>query len=194
MSAPQNAASSKPASQKVKATQKATPKANKAAQKAVIISAFACSGKTYFTQNAEKLGYTVLDLDSSNYGWTKDKDGKKVRSKTFAQEYIDDIVAKATGPKATNKTILLVSTHPEVRNVLPEKGLRYSLVYPKKALKTEWLDRMRDRGSPESLLGIFNDNWDSFIGQCKESNNCTHYTLGRGQYLSTIVDNILKHS
>ncbi|KAK4031283.1 hypothetical protein C8A01DRAFT_21477 [Parachaetomium inaequale] len=147
-----------------------------APQQAIIISAFACSGKSWLSQHAKQLGYTVVDLDSSAFSF---RNG--TRNPNFLQDYIAEIRSKAQ-----QKIILLVSTHDEVRKALVDSRLWYALVYPKKTLKKEWLQRMVARGSPPQLVAIFDKNWDLFIAQCMNQQGCVHFPLGPQKYLADI--------
>jgi hypothetical protein len=172
----------------------------KRAQTAIIISAFACCGNKYFEERCKRYGYKVVDLDSENYGWKKDDKGEfilendeRVRSKTWDTNYLDAIEAKARTP-GNNKTIILVSTHPQTREGLPKRGLKFSVVHPKLELKREWLDRIIERKSPSEMVDSFTKLWRTFITDCANTKLDEGYkchTLGSRQYLSDIVHDIV---
>ena len=76
-------------------------------QTAVIISGFACIGKSQLGRSGTYKGYQVVDLDSS--GFTADPKTKVKRSiPDFVKAYITEILKYAK-----KKVILLVSTHQE---------------------------------------------------------------------------------
>ncbi|TWU71834.1 hypothetical protein ED733_002296 [Metarhizium rileyi] len=153
----------------------------------VIISGFVASGKTWLTANANQLrlsDYNVLDLDSALF--PKDTDGK--RGSDFAPSYL----AKVKDSIAPN-TIILISTHQEIRSALVQDSLSYALVYPDDNLQEEWMRRLHARDSPESLVNIVRDNWSKMLSGCQAQDGCDHFLLQEGQYLSDIVEDIIGH-
>jgi hypothetical protein len=155
-----------------------------AQQQAIIISAFACCGKSYAAKyaNQMKIPYTVVDLDSENY--SHHKNGKK--NENFIKDYM-----KAIKHYATQKVILLVSAHEAVHKALAHERLWHAIVYPRMLLKAEWLKRMKDRGSPESLVQIFDKNWDEFVAECERQRAGVHAPLAAGKYLSDVLAPII---
>lgn len=89
-------------------------------------------------------------------------------------------------------TIILVSTHEEVRSALVEEGLGYALVYPLHDLKGEWIQRLCSRNSPEGLINIVREDWSSMLGECEDQGGCSHFTLEKGQYVSDMIGNIIE--
>jgi hypothetical protein len=157
-----------------------------ASRPCVIISAFIASGKTWLTAHSKSLsisGYKVLDLDSTMFPKV---DGQ--RTSGFKEAYI----AKVKQSIAPN-TIILLSTHEEIRSALVEEGLNFALVYPPEDLKEEWMGRLHARSSPQSLVDIVHRNWSSMLGECADQGGCTQFVLQRGQYLSDIMDDVIKN-
>ncbi|UKZ96790.1 uncharacterized protein TrAFT101_011566 [Trichoderma asperellum] len=154
-------------------------------ERCVIISAFVASGKTWLTTNSKNLGlsgFNVLDLDSSVI---PKENGQ--RASNFKELYM----AKVRESIAPN-TIVLISTHEEIRSALVEEGLNYALVYPVRDLKGEWIRRLRSRKSPEGLIDIVHKDWSSMLDECENQGGCSHYALEKGLYLSDMIGNIME--
>ncbi|KAK1237899.1 hypothetical protein MKX08_002478 [Trichoderma sp. CBMAI-0020] len=153
-------------------------------EQCVIISAFIASGKTWLTLNSKHLPlskYRVLDLDSSVI---PKEDGQ--RASNFKELYM----AKVRESIAPN-TIVLISTHEEIRSSLAEEGLPFALVYPRRDLKEEWIKRLELRKSPPGLIDIVQKDWSMMLGECEEQSGCSHFTLTKGQYLSDKIGDII---
>lgn len=136
--------------------------------KAQLISAFPGTGKTYFFNNTNKI---VLDSDSSKF----DK-------KEFPQNYINYI--KSNINKAD---IILISSHKEVRDALVVNNLYFTLVYPDKKLKEDYVLRYVNRKSPEAFISLIKNNWNLWIDELKDQKNCNHVILKSNQYISDII-------
>ena len=136
--------------------------------KTTLISAFPGTGKTYFFNNTDKI---VLDSDSSKF----DK-------KDFPQNYINHI--KNNIDKAD---IILISSHKEVRDALVANNLYFTLVYPEKNLKDDYVLRYLNRGSPDVFIFLLKNNWDLWIDELKNQENCNHIVLKRNQYIFDII-------
>lgn len=136
--------------------------------KATLISAFPGTGKTYFFNNTNKI---VLDSDSSKF----DK-------KEFPQNYINHI--KNNIDKAD---VILISSHKVVREALEANGLFFTLVYPEKKLKADYVLRYINRGSPDGFISLVKNNWDMWIDELKSQKNCDHVVLKLNQYISDII-------
>ena len=119
-------------------------------KKTKIISAFPACGKTYAFEKLNENGYRILDSDSSKFSWMDVVDeayemknrGKKnykeryikVRNPEFPSNYIQHI--KENIGKAD---YIFVSSHKEVRDALIENGIYFTLVYPDRSMKAEWV-------------------------------------------------------
>lgn len=137
-------------------------------KKTSLISAFPGTGKSHFFKNSD---LKVLDSDSSKF----DKSN-------FPTNYISHI--KENLGKAD---IILISSHLDVRNALVENGLNFTLVYPDKNLKEEYLERYKNRGSDEKFIKLLNDNWNNWISELEEQTGCNHIILKSGQYISDVL-------
>jgi hypothetical protein len=149
-----------------------------------IISAFPGTGKSHFFRQHEATGL-VLDSDSSGFSWVE-KDGEKTRNPNFPANYMNHIAENVGGLGMGG--VILVSSHAEVRDALVDHGHDFTLVYPRRALKDEYMQRFRDRGNPEAFVNLIGGKWDEFLDQLVAQESATHVELGAGQYISDIVE------
>lgn len=181
-----------------------------------IISAFPACGKTYAFEKLNKEGYTTLDSDSSKFSWInrerteeelqkiKDEwnsdqhllscdghinriryDKIKVRNPEFPSNYIQHI--KENIGKVD---YIFVSSHKEVRDALIANGIYFTLVYPNRKMKAEWIGRCFLRGSGEKFCQLIADNWDKWIDEMEAVENCDRRILGDDDcyYLSELIE------
>ncbi len=161
-----------------------------------VIAAFPACGKTYYFYNREE-DNIVLDSDSSKFSWIEYpliKNGLpknetiKFRNPDFPNNYIEHI--KENIGKAD---YIFVSTHDEVRKALRDAGIKFAIVFPEQSLKEEWVGRCFLRGSGEKFCQLIADQWDNWILQMEKEvvvNNCDHYRLKHGEYLSDAMKHI----
>lgn len=138
--------------------------------KTIIISAFPGTGKTYFYEKYKNSDIKVLDSDSSNFSWIKDKNGNNTteRNPDFPQNYINHI--KENIGKVD---IIFVSSHDIVRKALKDNNINYINIIPYDSCKDEYLRRYRNRGNSESFISMMDKNWDSFIdSMIKDDTDC----------------------
>ncbi len=140
-----------------------------------IISAFPGTGKSYFHQNT---GLQTLDSDSSTYSWVS----KGVRNPDFPNNYISHI-----RDNIGSADVILVSSHKEVRDALVNGDIHYTLAYPDRSLKDEYVERFRQRGSPDTFVELVSTNWDNWISELEAQKSCDHIRLSKGQYLSDVL-------
>jgi adenylate kinase family enzyme len=133
-----------------------------------IVSGFPGIGKSTF---AEKYGNKVSDSDSSKFDKAE-----------FPTNYMRHIVEQAK-----TKDWVMVSSHDVVRKALVELGLPFTLVYPYKELKQEYLQRYADRGSPKAFIDMMDEKWDQFVTECYSQTGCTHIVLTSGQFLADVL-------
>ena len=134
-----------------------------------LISAFPGVGKSHLYKN--KGNKIILDSDSSKF----DK-------KNFPKNYIKHI--KNNMGKAD---IILISSHDVVRDALVTNNLYFTLVYPDKSIKDEYIQRYRDRGNKDNFVKLLEDNWDSWISDMENQKGAEHIKLQSGQYLSDVI-------
>lgn len=122
-------------------------------KKAVIISGFPGVGKsTAYTLLNKKL--TVLDSDSSTFDKTN-----------FPLNYVKHI--KENINKAD---IIFVSSHESVRNALVDEDIHFTLYYPSKKRKKEFLKLYKERGNTDNFITYVNNNFDKFIDDISKEN------------------------
>ena len=159
-------------------------------KKTKIISAFPACGKTYAFEKLNEKGYKILDSDSSQFSWCYDYDPtnsdqiEEYRNPEFPSNYIQQFV------------YFFESSHKEVREALIENGIYFTLVYPDRSMKAEWIGRCFLRGSGEKFCQLIADNWDKWINEMEEV-ECDKWILGdkesidRYYYLGELIENKL---
>jgi hypothetical protein len=127
-----------------------------------IISAFPACGKSYIYENKQDCFRGILDSDSSEFSWIKNENGNNTteRNPDFPNNYIQHIK-----DNLGKVEIIFVSSHDVVRKALEENNIDYTLVYPDKSLKNEWLRRFKDRGNNEKFISFIESNFDTFIDE-----------------------------
>ena len=145
-----------------------------------IICAFPACGKTYAFKKLNEKGYKILDSDSSQFSWCYDHNPtnsdkiEKYRNPEFPKNYIQHI--KENIGKVD---YIFVSSHKEVRDALIENGIYFTLVYPDRKMKAEWVGRCFLRGSGEKFCQLIADNWDKWIDEMDKVEDCIKYVLGK---------------
>jgi hypothetical protein len=136
----------------------------------ILVSAFPGTGKTYLTMHNDT-GLVISDSDSSRF--PKDN---------FPANYIEHI-KKRIG----YVDVILVSSHKEVRDALVKEGLGFSLLYPTKDSKEEFLRRYAERKNTESFIELLNENWDLWLDELGKQEGCTRVQLPAGLYVKDAV-------
>lgn len=133
-----------------------------------ILSAFPGCGKSHLFATPSKL--LISDSDSSQFDKAE-----------FPYNYVDHIQEKHRV-----NDLCLVSSHAEVRAEMKQRNLRYTLVYPARSCKAEYLARYARRGSPASFIEMMERQWDDFLDSC-EADDAPSIVLQPGQYLSDVI-------
>lgn len=144
----------------------------------LVISAFPGTGKSFITKNNNKKDFVVLDSDSSEYSWFK----KGERNPDFPNNYIKHI--KENLGKAD---IIMVSSHKDVRDALVKNNIDFTLVYPDKSLKDEYIKRYQERGNDEKFIETLDKNWNNWIEELENQTGCKKIVLKSGQFLSDVI-------
>lgn len=135
-----------------------------------IISAFPGTGKSYYynnTKSSEQL--KVYDSDSSQFSWLE----PGVRNPNFVTDYVDHLVRLASLDTPGTNTIILASSHQEVRDELAARVLNYYLIYPDRDMKTKYLEKFKERGSPEGFIKLMDEKWDDMVDSCQNDKFAT---------------------
>lgn len=138
----------------------------------VIVSAFPGCGKSYIcnkyhNKKINNKKWKILDSDSSEYSWIKDKDNNntRIRNPEFPKNYINHI--KANIGKVD---VIFVSSHKEVRQALKENNIKFFLIFPLKEMKEDFIERYKNRGNTEDFINFISKNWDDFIDEMENEN------------------------
>lgn len=144
-----------------------------------VICGFPGVGKTTLFKKLRAEGILITDSDSSQFN--KDQ---------FPQNYIEHIQAcLASG------AWVLCSTHKVVREALQAAGISYVLAVPvHKYLKDEYMERYRQRGSPEAFLKLMDEKFDEFVFDVWADKSGLHFGLGEGEYLDRLGKDIVASS
>ncbi len=145
-----------------------------------VISAFPGTGKSYFVSSIGQ-ETKVVDLDSGGYTLGYTKDGK-VRNQDFPKNYLAAI------KKHIGKTdMLFVGCQPEVIAALRDAAIPFTLIYPERCLRTEYVGRFQRRHNQQSFIDLLSRNWDIFLDYLERQKECEHVVLGSERYISDAV-------
>lgn len=141
-----------------------------------VICGFPGVGKSTLFKELKESGKKVLDSDSSTFDKSE-----------FPDNYIKHIKEKT----AEGYTIL-ASSHDVVRGALIDEGMDFTLVYPDKSLKDEYLERYKERGSPEKFIELLDKNWDKWIKECDDldSKHVSKVVLKSGEFINSKKVNV----
>jgi adenylate kinase family enzyme len=144
-----------------------------------VISGFPGIGKTYLSGQSAGC-YGIVDSDSSRYSW---KVPNKERNPEFPHNYIEAIKGWFWNEYIK---VVLVSSHKEVRDALVDNMIWFTLVYPHRLLKYEYLERFEKRGNNPYFVQLLDENWDNWIDELEGQTGCEHIVLMSGDYLSDV--------
>lgn len=144
-----------------------------------VISGFPGVGKTHFKQNTT---LNVLDSDSSNFSWQEEG----VRHSNFPQNYIDHI-----RENLDRVDVILVSSHAVVRDALVENSIGFTLMFPGRDLREEYIKRFKERGSAQGFVEMISENWDFFMDEMEDQGGCEVVRLKSGEFLSHAMSSLL---
>lgn len=178
-----------------------------------VISAFPASGKTYATEQLRKAGYKVLDSDSSSFSWVtrkrtpeeieEEEERYRLKRRAIPVDRIKDEMITVRNPDFPNNYIehiaenigkadfIFVSSHEEVRKAMKERGIEYSLVYPTRSCRNEWVGRCYIReleGNQGFATKLLVDNWDKWIDSCDKDFETDVYLLAKNTYLLNLIE------
>ncbi len=135
----------------------------------LVVSAFPGCGKSHLFRNkGEK---KILDSDSSTFDKSQ-----------FPDNYITHIKSNLG-----NVDIILVSSHKVVRDALEKEGIDFTLVYPNREIKDEYIQRYVDRGNDDKFVELLKSNWNNWMDELESQTGCNKVELKEGEYLSDII-------
>jgi hypothetical protein len=127
----------------------------------VLCAAFPGTGKSTMYRRYAGSEKIILDSDSSKF----DKD-------QFPENYlqhIKDNIGKVD--------VICISSHKEVRDALVANNLPFTLIYPDKSTKDEYISRYTDRGNSSQFIELVEKNWGLWIDECEQQKGCKHIVL-----------------
>ena len=149
--------------------------------KTKLISAFPGTGKSHYYRNKSK-DEIILDSDSSLFSWARDSQQNKIRNPQFPSNYIKHIKENLG-----KSDVIFISSHKEVRDALVKENLDFTLVYPERGNKQEYVERYIQRDSPQPFIDLLKREWDNWITELEEQENCTHIELKSNEYITDIL-------
>lgn len=144
----------------------------------IIFSVFPACGKTYLYEHQEDYDLKILDSDSSQFSWIERpvifktdsyqyEKTVKIRNPDFPANYIKHIKENIG-----KYDYIFVSSHASVREALDDAGIDFTIVYPMRGCKAEWIGRcfIREKNG-ESGCGaeVMCDNFDQWHLECFET-------------------------
>lgn len=159
------------------------------------ISAFPGTGKSSVHGNSKQNGVYAVRKDgtslyrhrpSPNQIHAYDSDSSTFDKAEFPVNYIahmKEIIHRHVGE---SDFLFLGSSHDIVREAMQAVGIPYVLVYPKRELKRDYIERYKKRGSPQTFIDLMEAKWDDFIDSCERDPN-TKIVLESGQFLSDVL-------
>lgn len=143
----------------------------------LIVSAFPGTGKSFiYDMHIVNPDFLVLDSDSSGFD--------KAHFPANYMRHIRENIGRVD--------VIFVSSHAAVRKALCVEELNFILAYPAMELKSEYLRRYTDRGSPPAFVDLLNKNWETWVQECRDFGPSLHSsTDGRYGYVLELTSGFL---
>lgn len=159
----------------------------------LVISAFPGCGKSTICKNAEQYGLINADVHyddqegvvislphSDTLVPVFDSDSSIFPKDKFPQNYIEHIKSVT---EQYPDSVIMVSSHDNVREAMREAGIDYTLVYPQRELKGDYLERYKERGSPDQFVNMMDHKWNDFVDSSESDPTTDKLVLGEGEFL-----------
>ena len=139
-----------------------------------IISGFPGIGKTTLSK---KFPNEVVDMESSNYKWIYfDEDVayqdseliKGTENRELNPNWPNNYLEAILSNMQRYKYVLIVQGE-DVRDLLDEHSIDYTLAFPSPQSKSEYVERYRTRGNNEKFINIIEKSFDLWIGNLQKS-------------------------
>lgn len=154
----------------------------------MIIAAFAGCGKTTFAN----MNNSTLDLHSMPFKYFLDgrndlgEAGKADPYNKIRPEWPYNYVS-AIENAMNNYMYVLIPSDFQVLALLENKQICYTLVYPHRNSKYEYLERYINRENSRNFLSIFYGNWEWFIDNLESDTYGEKIVLQSHQFLSDVI-------
>lgn len=145
-------------------------------QNRLLVVAFPGTGKTYYVNVGEGNYYM-------SQGFATDSDSSKFDKANFPANYIEHIKKCIKDGYVR----IFISSHKDVRDALVANGLEFTFVYPKESLKDEYLERYKQRESPQDFIDLIDKNWSNWLSECRSQTGCKHIELESGQFIMNVL-------
>lgn len=158
----------------------------------MVICGFPGIGKTFTVQNWIYSNIKIYDSDSSNFSWIDKNDHSKGRNPDFPANYIEYIKSIDN-----ENSVILTSSHKEVREALKTAGINYYVVYPNLESfgKDFYLDRIRGRENginSDSFVSLIAENCEDWIKDIEETTNKENIiAITKNEKLEEVIFNII---
>lgn len=159
----------------------------------MVICGFPGIGKTFTVQNWIYSNIKIYDSDSSNFSWIDKNDHSKGRNPDFPANYIDYIKSIDN-----ENSVVLTSSHKEVRDALKTAGIDYYVVYPNLESfgKDFYLNRIRRRENginSDSFVSLIAENCENWIRDIEETTNKENIiAINKNVKLEEVILNIIQ--
>ena len=151
-----------------------------------VISAFPACGKTHlFNKYKNHPQIKILDSDSSEFHWVYDESGNKVLNPDWPANYI-----KYIKENIGKVDLILVSSHDEIRDLLFNNDITYTIVVPcnNQTCMYEWVGRMYCRHNTPEFIDMIIKNWNKWLTDISNKSNYDNIVyLGEDEYLEDII-------
>jgi len=175
----------------------------KALNAGLVIVAMPAVGKSTLTRILTEEGWVVADSDSSKFNFKMSADGSqyvdedgepvtdsklRVKNPNFLVDYEADIRRKMT-----ESSLVFVSAHSEVREMLQSVDIPFVYFTYKEDMKAEVINRILTRNTPQPnaiIAKVTDTSWDLWMTQKEIGEPMAVVELGTGNYLAQYVKEV----
>lgn len=144
-------------------------------RKGVIVCGFFGIGKSSVTKHRPDVSF--YDLDATKF----------VKQKGWENNYVECALALRN-----EYEIVAVKSSDKVIDKLKEMEIPYYLVYPSRYAKRDFMERAIKNGYSREWIQSFFSRWEEFIDEVEEDHDAKKIVLQGEEYLSDIVDRLVR--